>query len=321
MRRGAFIASGAAFAAAPRLVRAQEQYDPGQASNVPMLRVLLGHGPVNAQQYRGTISTLGDGSVINLVSIEEYLYSVVPAEMSPSWPAAAMQAQAVCARTYVLQRSSPGRAYDLVPSEADQVYRGIASESAAGRAAVDTTNGQVLRFDGRYAQVMYSSCCGGHTESSSDAWGGAPTAYLAGVPCPYCTNSPNYRWSRDVSRSAIAATFSREIEPYGTLQGIYVGAIDGSGRAKTVELRCDRGSAFVKGSDFRTRVGSRVVPSLLITAVGPSAFSPDATNLKGGGLGHGVGLCQWGARGMALDGKSAREILQYYFPGTTTAHE
>ena len=307
--------------ALPQVARAQEQFDPAQTSATPMLRVLLGKTPVNAQQYRGSISTLPDGSYINLVSLEEYLYSVVPSEMSPSWPGAALQAQAICARTYVLQRSSPRRAYDLVPSEADQVYRGIASESAAGRAAVDATAAQVLTYSGRYAQAMYSSCCGGHTESSSDAWGGSAFAYLGGVVCTHCTDSPNYRWSHDIPRASVSAAFATEMAPYGALQGFYVGATDASGRAKTIELRCERGSAFVKGSDFRTRVGSRIVPSTLIAEIGPSLSSPDNTLIKGAGLGHGVGLCQWGARGMALGGSSSSDILQYYFPGTSTAHE
>ena len=241
--------------------------------------------------------------------------------MSPSWPDPAMQAQAICARTYVLQRSAPGRPYDLVPSEADQVYGGMSVESPAGRAAVDETAGSVVHYDGKFAQVMYSSCCGGHTEASSDAWGGAAFRYLGGVVCTHCTASPNYRWNREVSRASLAVSFSTEIAPYGALQGFYIAAIDASGRAKTIELRCEHGSAFIKGATFRSRIGLRAIPSLLITDIEPSNASPDATSIKGGGLGHGVGLCQWGARGMALEGADSNSILQFYFPGTTIGHD
>ena len=329
MKRGVFLAASASFAAYPLAARAQ-QFDPAQSASTASLRVLLGTGTIginasgeftfNGKPYRGTYTRDGD-SIINIVSLEDYLYSVVPKEMSPSWPAAALQAQAICARTYVLQRSNPRRAYDLVPSEADQVYVGLLAESDAGRAAVNATQAQVLQYGGRYAQAMYSSCCGGHTESSAEAWGGAPMQYLAGVPCPYCVSSPNYRWVHDISRPTVSAAFASEIEPYGQLQGFYIGSVDPSGRARTIELRCERGSEFVKGTTFRSRVGPRVLPSMLITEVGPSQYASDATQIKGGGLGHGVGLCQWGARGMALEGRSSSQILQYYFPGTTIGHE
>jgi stage II sporulation protein D len=221
----------------------------------------------------------------------------------------------------VLQRSNPRRSYDVVPSEIDQVYGGEASESPAGRNAVDATTGQVLRYASAFAQIMYSSCCGGRTEASSDAWGGAPFAYLAGVACPYCTASPEYRWQRAVDLGAIATAFSAELLPYGVLQSVRVGASDPSGRARTVELAAERGSAFVKGSTFRLRIGPRVIPSLLITKMDMAAEAPGRIAIEGGGLGHGVGLCQWGARGYALAGGSAHDILNLYFPGTDVTHD
>jgi stage II sporulation protein D len=302
----------------------QDEFDPATSSPTAALRVLLGPGEAqalpgggftfNGRRYRGTFAPAADGSIVSTVSLEEYLYSVVPREMSPSWPDAALQAQAICARTYVLQRSNPHRNYDVVPSELDQVYGGVASESPAGRAAVDATHGQVLRFDDRFAQVMYSSCCGGHTEASSEAWGGAPFPYLQGVPCTYCTASPDYRWRRDLPLANLTETFATELAPFGALRDVRIGATDSSGRARTIELVAERGSAFVKGSAFRMRVGPRIVRSLLITKL-------DSQSIEGGGLGHGVGLCQWGARGMALDGRTARDILSQYFPGTTIGNE
>lgn len=331
MRRGLFIVGTAAFAALPAVGRPQDDvYDPATSSSGQALRVLLGHGDAqaaangftfNGKPYRGTFTRDTDGSIVTTVGLEEYLYSVVPREMSPSWPAAALEAQAVCARTYVLQRSSPRRSYDVVPSEADQVYGGVASESPAGRAAVDATSALVLEFNGTFAQIMYSSCCGGHTEASSDAWGGSALPYLGGVVCPHCTASPNFRWQRELDSTAIANAFAREIESYGRLTALRVGTSDGSGRARMMELVCERGSAFVKGSSFRMRLGPRTVPSTLITKIDASAEAPERITIEGGGLGHGVGLCQWGARGMALEGASSTDILSFYFPGTTSGHD
>lgn len=324
LRRGAFLAIAAAAAAAgPRAARAQTDVDPASSSARPALRVLLGRGDAapapgggfvfDGRPFRGTFSRLPDGSVVNLVDLEQYLYAVVPHEMPSSWQPAALQAQAICARTYVLTRSNPQHSYDVVPSELDQVYPGVAGETPAGSAAVDATAGQVLRFGANFAAMAYSSCCGGHTEASSDAWGGPPLAYLGGVVCPYCTASPNYRWTAEVPLEAIAARFAAQLGPFGTLHDVRVSAQDGSGRARAFELVADRGSAMVKGTAFRLGLGTRVVRSLLITGVRVDAAG---AALDGGGLGHGVGLCQWGAQGMALAGRGAAEIVAFYFPGT-----
>lgn len=331
MRRRAFLSAVSLFAAVPALARAHDEFDPARSAPVASLRVLLGRGSAetrsaggftyDGRRYRGTFVRDADGSIVSTVPLEEYLYSVVPREMSPSWPASALQAQAIAARTYVLARSSPRRAYDLVPSEADQVYGGVSSESPAARAAVDATSGAVLRFADGYAQTLYSSCCGGHTESASDAWGGSAKSYLGGVVCAYCTASPYFRWVRELALDDVSRTFALEITPFGTLRTLRAGPVDGSGRLRTLELVCDGGSAFIEGMRFRLRIGPRRLPSLLISSIAATAEEPSSVRIAGGGLGHGVGLCQWGARGMALAGASPNEILNLYFPGTTMTHD
>ena len=287
--------------------------------------MLLGSGEANAtsddgfvfngRSYRGTFQRLDDGRIVNVVDLEAYLYSVVPAEMSPRWPSEALQAQAICARTYVLQRSDPRRAYDLVPSQLDQVYTGMAGEAPGAVAAVDATAGRVLKFGPGFAQVAYSSCCGGHTEASSDAWGGSPFPYLGGVVCTSCTGSPNYRWAANLELDAVAAHFPVPLGPLGELQDLRVTAYDRSGRARAFELVATSGSTTVGATAFRLAVGARVLRSLLVTSL---RRTPEKTAVlvEGGGLGHGVGLCQWGARGMAQSGADANAILALYFPGT-----
>jgi stage II sporulation protein D len=309
----------------PRTVWAQNDVDPAQCSSRQALRVLLGHGDAasispdifdfDGRSYRGSFQRTEDGQIVNLVDLEQYLYSVVSREMPPGWPSSALEAQAVCARTYVLQRSDPRRSYDVIPSELDQRYDGIAGETANGVAAVDKTAGEVLSFGGFSAQVAYSSCCGGHTESASDAWGNAAAPYLEGVVCTWCTASPNYRWSRSLPLEEIAERCAPQLAMLGTLQDLQIEARDASGRARTLELVTDRGNASLGGGAFRRAVGTRVLPSLLLTNVtrSPAGGSVD---IDGGGLGHGVGLCQWGARGMAADGQAASDILSLYFPGT-----
>ncbi len=329
--RARFVTSMAGLAAVcalPLRLRPQE-IDPATTAATPELRVLLGHGTVtpidavtfafNGQPYRGSYRMLADGSVVNLVGLEDYLGSVVAKEMPPSWPAAALQAQAVCARTYVLARSNPNAEYDLVPSEADQVYLGMRVESATSRQAVLDTTGMVLRYGGAFATVAYSSCCGGHTESSADAWNGRPLPYLSGVVCPYCAGSPHYRWRTDLSfEQATQRLRSAGIEADG-ITGVAVGAIDASGRARTMRVLAQP-ERVISATLFRRAVGYRDIPSLLIVKIDPTQAAT-GVSIEGGGLGHGVGMCQWGARGMADRGSDARSILAWYFPGTTIDHD
>jgi stage II sporulation protein D len=330
VRRAAFLSAAAcvvASVAQPIRTTAatlgDDDTDPAVSAPSQALRVLLGPGKAqsasegftfNGRLYRGSFRQTPDG-VVSTVLLEEYLYSVVPREMESSWPREALETQAVCARTFVLQRSDPQRGYDVVPSELYQVYGGVESETPAARTAVDATRGLVVSYNGRYAQIAYSSCCGGHTEASTDAWGGMPIPYLGGVVCPYCTAAPNYRWQRELDLSSVESAFTNECAPYGALRELRVGDVDPSGRARTIELRCERGSVFVKGTLFRLRIGARALPSLLVTSVTP-ADVPQNVQIAGGGLGHGVGLCQWGARGMAQQRSTHRDILRFYFPGT-----
>lgn len=323
MKRRGFLAASAAVACAPLLGAA--------AAPAPTLRVLLGKGdpqPVagggftlGGRTYRGEFSRSADGSVVNVVALDDYLYSVVPREMSPAWPAAALQTQAVCARTFVLGRLDPQRAYDVVASAVDQVYDGVGAESPAGRAAVDATAGTIVRYGSALADVAYSSCCGGRTEAASDAWGGAPLPYLGGVACPYCTASPEYRWSSDIGFDAIADAFAERLEPFGALHDVRMGPRDASGRVRSVSLVTASGSFDVRASDFRFAVGPQLVRSLLVFASrvdGPVEPATAAVlHVDGGGSGHGVGLCQWGARGLAIAGGNVAQTTSFYFPGTT----
>ncbi|MFY9739319.1 MAG: SpoIID/LytB domain-containing protein [Candidatus Cybelea sp.] len=308
-----------------RRVLAQSDADPATSSSRPALRVLLGRGDASTAGngtfafqghfYRGSFTRLEDGQIVNLVDLEAYVCSVVPAEMSPHWPPAALESQSICARTYVLQRSDPRRAYDLVPSELDQVYRGIEGEAPNATAAVSATAGRVLRYNGRFAQIAYSSCCGGHTEASSDAWNSLPIPYLAGVVCTSCSDSPYFRWSSSLTLESIAASLPASLATIGDLVDLRIPERDASGRARVFELVGRNDSVTVQASAFRRAIGPRTLRSLLITALQHWPDSPEI-DIEGGGLGHGVGLCQWGAHGMALTGAGSPAILAYYFPGT-----
>lgn len=153
---------------------------------------------LDGRPYHGTFSLRSDGdgvSVVNGLSLETYLRGVVPSESPSHWPLAALEAQAVAARSYAVYELRPRSWYDLVPTTADQVYGGVAAERPSSDRAVYATLGQILTWEGRVARTYYSSSSGGRTEAVQDAWSGAaPTPYLRSVPDPYDTYSPHHNW-------------------------------------------------------------------------------------------------------------------------------
>jgi stage II sporulation protein D len=130
-------------------------------------------------------------------------------------------------------------------------------------------------------------------------------------------DSPNYRWVASVAFDHIEQSFGA-LGAFGALRDVRIDGTDASGRARGFQLVGDRGTFEVKGSAFRLGVGARVVRSLLITRLTQARGS---IAIEGGGLGHGVGLCQWGARGMAVAGRPANDILRFYFPGTEVGND
>lgn len=270
------------------------------------------------KRWRGAPSVIpqADGRtlLVTTLDVDDYLLGVVPLEAPPSWPAAALEAQAIVARTFALGRRTLSRPYDLVATEADQRWGGVEAETAATTRAVRTTRGAVLSFMRAPAAVFYSACCGGHTADIAAAWNGVAYPYLRGVADPYCTPAPDYRWER-------AAPLERVLAAFGSRTGGSVSAValtdpDPSGRPRTVVLSGST-TANVPVAEFRRALGSDVVrsPWLLGAHVDATQAAPRLL-IEGAGRGHGVGLCQWGARFFASSGASAPAILAYYFPGT-----
>lgn len=164
----------------------------------------------DGRAYHGTLLVRSDGShvsVVNSLALDTYLRGVVPSESPSHWPLAALEAQAVAARSYAVYELRPNAFYDLVPTTADQVYGGIRAETPRSDKAVYATLGQVLTYNGQVARTYYSSSSGGRTEAVEDAWpGSAPIPYLRSVPDPYDTYSPHHDWGPyELSSTRLAA--------------------------------------------------------------------------------------------------------------------
>ncbi|MBE9041283.1 SpoIID/LytB domain-containing protein [Oscillatoriales cyanobacterium LEGE 11467] len=259
--------------------------------------------------YRGrTKLVLADGGLtaVNYVDLEEYLYSVVGAEMSPSWPSEALKAQAVAARSYALyQRKHRGTdTYDVGDDTFWQVYVGTDKEDPNTIAAVNATRGEILTYDAQVIEAVFHASSGGHTEDVEQIWQ-EPKPYLRGVP-DYDGDAPVYQWNETFSSGEL----SNRISGVGTVDEMLPDLTTPHGRVISMTVIGSGGTRSIEGEDVRRALNLR---STLFT-VTPQG---DSFNISGRGFGHGVGLSQWGAKGMAAQGYNYRQILGHYYPNTS----
>ena len=277
---------------------------------------------VNGRSYRGEILVrrVGDEaiSIVNVVPIESYLYSVLGSETYASWPAAALEAQAIVARTYTLWRMADrkGQAFDLYGSVRDQSYEGVAKEDQRLTEAVDRTAGVVLLYQTKLFRSYYHSTCGDHTEAVENYFPAPALLPLSGAPCGYCAGSKHYRWQREILKSDLGAALRRDGVALRGLTKVEVVTRTKAGRARDVAVEGEGGERqTLSAAKLRVAVGPRRLPSTFFELYDRGR----SIDFRGRGWGHGVGLCQWGAKGMADAGRSAREILRHYYAGATLA--
>ncbi len=245
---------------------------------------------------------------INVVEIEDYLEGVLPGEMPAWFPLEAQKAQAVIARTYAIERLGSHPDYDLCASSRCQVYLGRAEASSAYRPAIRASRGYLLAYQGRPVKAVYHADSGGMTASSQEVWG-KRLPYLRARPDPY-TRARS--WQRTPSPAQVEGALAELGTSVGTFYGFQV-------LSRTTSDRI--GGLLVWGSGGQVELGLPEVTRFLRALGLPStmAWVEDGRRFSGRGLGHGVGLSQWGARGLARRGYDYREILGHYYPGTVLA--
>ena len=249
---------------------------------------------------------------VNVVDLEDYVAAVVASEVPPSWPAEALRAQAVAARTFAVAQKiaqGPGARAHLGASVLDQVYKGTAHPAKAALQAARDTGGEVLTWGAAPIAAYFSASCGGKSESAEVAFNLPPgaTPYLRGGD-PDDDERP---WTKRIPLREIAAALRKAGRMKAEVQGLRIASRSESGRARTVSLKTPGGARSLAAVELRQILGYRELPSLLFEVT----VDGDAAVFKGAGSGHGVGLCQWGARGRALKGAGYREILAHYYPG------
>lgn len=356
-----------------------------QEGNLIYLQSFVANGSSTniGRWYRGDMEFRNNGSsllAINELPLEEYLYGVVPREMSNKWPAEALKAQAVAARTYVVANYSKHvvEGFNVLDTPSDQVYGGFNSEGDNATKAVDDTAGQIITYNGSPISAVYHSTSGGHTENNENVWGGKAYDYLRGKTDPYSTKDGLANWTYTTNFDDIRVKLVNSGVDIGKIDSINLEKYD-SGRVKNVIIRDVNGNTIKKsGSEFgkmfnpgfytynsttsfmsnffdiRTNNSSTQSLSVLngsgkvTTVSGDTLYgvSDDGTTeklaagadklyvldsvqsnliqkasasgsvvIEGHGWGHGVGMSQWGAYRMALEGKSYRDIINFYYNG------
>jgi stage II sporulation protein D len=259
--------------------------------------------------YRGRtrlINQNGNILAINNVNLEDYLYSVVGAEAIPSWPLEALKAQAVAARTYALHERSKaqGKLFDVDTTTATQVYKGLDSEYSTTHQAVSATSGQIMTYNNAPILAVFHSSSGGYTENVEDIWS-QRLAYLRGVP-DYDQQAPVFQWNTSISRSDL----SQRIGGVGNIRSLVPERTTPRGRVVSIRVVGDRGAKVVPGTTLRQSLNLR--STLFNVSANGNTFQ-----INGRGFGHGVGMSQWGAYGLAQQGANYRQILGHYYQNAT----
>ncbi len=264
---------------------------------------------LNRHKYSGEIiiyNIKGQLFVINKLNVEEYLKGVLPCEISPTWHIEAIKAQAVATRSFAYYEISHSNGiYDVKANVLSQVYKGSDREKRIFNRAIKETEDEVLVYKGELVPAYFHACCGGHTADSDEVWNKKLPA-LRGVPCGYCYDSPYYRWNVVISKKEILKKFNLR-----KVYSIRPVRITRSGRWKKIRIRGEPDDVVITGNKFRLILGADKIKSTKIRIYRVRG----GFKIYGYGWGHGVGMCQWGAKKMAEKGYSYRQILAYYYRG------
>ncbi len=330
------------------------------------------------RSYRGYIEVArygrGDVTAVNIIKLDDYLYSVVVSEIYAKWPVESIKAQSVAARTFAvfykeIARKYPNDPFDLDDTISSQVYKGYSVEDSRVNIAVDATSGEMIYYNGEVIPAYFFASSGGRTENSEDVWSGT-VPYLKSVADIYETEPERGPWIKSLTPGDVQNALLKHGIDIGTVTDLVADGYTDAGRVLTLRVVGTGGSYELKKETMRYWLGinSRKFVILksgcspdythgVISAAGAAetvdyrnAFVMDGDGsvspvmsdkeqvivmgteniinhpiisgqsgvflLAGEGWGHGAGMSQAGAKGMANAGFMYREILQHYYSGT-----
>jgi stage II sporulation protein D len=208
--------------------------------------------------YRGALETVptesesGSLNVVNALTVDQYVKGVIPNESPPSWPEEELKAQAIASRSFALTGGVGGNGFDLYADTRSQVYEGLESEYARTNAVANATRGQVVEYQGKIAETLFSACSGGHTESIVNVFGSS-IPYLVGVPDPYDYYCPLHTWTLKFSGPEISEKLSSYLD--GRLKQVVITKRGVSPRIITAKLIGTGGVTTVTGEQLEVALG------------------------------------------------------------------
>ncbi|MFN2635795.1 MAG: SpoIID/LytB domain-containing protein [Gemmatimonadaceae bacterium] len=330
-------------AVASRLVPAPAGGTPGNAvDRIAVRSAEAGFVTWNGKRFRGDLVITATDSgllVVNVLSMDSYLRGVVPLEIGNRTSAemAAVQAQAVAARTYAYKHLNGSRAFDMYSTVQDQVYGGVDAEKPLSDSAIATTADIVVLYGGQPISTPYHSTCGGSTAAVTEVWyDQKDEPYLRPVSDKipgsdkfYCDPSPRFSWTQNFDAAGLRAVMEKYLATYtqapkggvGRVRDVREQGRTQSGRLAALTVETDSGSYTLRGNDIRFVLrdpkGTILNSTFIDVVATKDGREVSALTVNGRGYGHGIGMCQWGAIGRARAGQSFRTILETYYPGTT----
>lgn len=322
---------GAVFIKAVRgQVEWREKDGPAHAGKMVKIRpvsspILLHAKTIGKRLVSGDVLFTATGNrlvVVNRLDLESYVSGVVEPELGAlEYQPEVLKAQVVAARSYILAMKGHrhGRGYEFCDTQHCQMYQGISKRQSYIEYVVEPVRGQTLLYKDAPIAAFYHHSCGGATSNIRDVWPIASVPYLRAVPettKSLCHLSKAYAWRCAMSREALTALFRRMgwLDRQETLEGLQIVNKDTSGRVKTLLIQSKK-PRRVPVARFRHALNQSMGQERLKSALFTVTRDGDRFIFKGRGWGHGVGLCQEGAKEMAMNGKTYQDILAHYFPG------
>jgi stage II sporulation protein D len=296
----------------------------------------------NGKRYRGEllISQTDSGYlIVNQLPMDSYLRGVVPLEIGNRTAAemAAVEAQAVAARTYSYKHLNSSRPFDMYATVQDQVYGGVDAEKPQSDTAIMNTADVIVLYNGQPITTPYHSTCGGSTSGVSEVWYDQPdepylrpvSDRIPGSDKFYCDSSPRFSWTQSYDAAGLRAVMEKYLANYTNAPKSGIGKITDiseqgrtpSGRLRALTVQTTSGSYTLRGNDIRFVLrdpkGAILNSTLINVQESKADGEVSSLTVNGRGYGHGIGMCQWGAIGRARAGQDFRTILETYYPGTT----
>ncbi len=255
-----------------------------------------------------------ENETVSQMDIETYVMGVLAGEMKNDWPEEALKAQAILARTFVLKfietKDSKYEGADISTDVSEAQAYSEADINDRVRAAVEETRGQVMSYEGELPQAWFHAHAGGRTElpSVSLEYREADPPYLAATDSPDSEKAPEdvQHWTASFDAGAFQKACADAGLATGLPETVEIGETGASGRAKTLLVN----GSPVSAPSLRLQLGANAMKSTLLDSV---TVEDGEVTMKGRGFGHGVGMSQWGAYGMAEEGATAEEIVRHYF--------